>query len=321
VPKIVCVAGSPSIDKLFEIERLVPGSIHRPDEFLQVPGGKGLNVARAAAALGAEVVAAGLLAGPTGRWIEETLRNGGIIGRFVWTDGQTRSSLSVSDRETGGMTEFYEADTAGTAEAWRQLDEVVRSALTEASWCVLSGTLPLGSPSDGYANLIAAAQALGADTALDVRGSALSEAIAAGPTLVKINRNEAEELLAGSIDGVDGALEAAAEVRRLAGGEGHAAAITLGVAGAVLVDPAGEAWFGRIDLRGRYPVGCGDSFLAAVVVARDRGETWPSALARALGTAAANAERPGAGRFEISRALQLGRLARATVSEAGRKVN
>ena len=52
---ILCVAANPSIDRLFTVERLVPGSIHRPAEFVQVPGGKGLNVARAAAALGGDV--------------------------------------------------------------------------------------------------------------------------------------------------------------------------------------------------------------------------------------------------------------------------
>src|ERR1700757_239135 len=107
---ILCVAGSPSIDKLFQVERVVHGEIHRPDGFIQVPGGKGLNVARAAAALGADVVVTGVLGGPAGRWIETELKSQRIAGRFVWTGGQTRSALSVADRETGSLTEFYEAD-------------------------------------------------------------------------------------------------------------------------------------------------------------------------------------------------------------------
>jgi hypothetical protein len=45
---IVCVAANPSIDKLFEVERLVAGGIHRPIGFVQTAGGKGLNVARSA---------------------------------------------------------------------------------------------------------------------------------------------------------------------------------------------------------------------------------------------------------------------------------
>jgi len=47
---IVCVAANPSIDKLFEVERLTLGAIHRPLGFVQVAGGE----AKAAHSLGAE---------------------------------------------------------------------------------------------------------------------------------------------------------------------------------------------------------------------------------------------------------------------------
>jgi len=312
---IVCVAGSPSIDKLFEIERLVPGAIHRPESFVQVAGGKGLNVARAASALGAQVVATGLLAGPAGRWIDQALRADGVTGQFVWTEGQTRSSLSVSDRQTAVLTEFYEADAAGSPDAWAQLEKTARRLFSGARWCVLSGSLPLGSPHDGYARLAAAAHAAGARTALDVRGEPLGEALRALPSLVKINRDEAEELLGGPVPGVDGARRAVLEIRRLAGGDGHAAAVTLGAAGAVLVDPDGASWFGHLEAHGRYPVGCGDSFLAGLVVALDRGDSWPEALALALGVAAANAELPGAARFDLERVGALAASARVASAQ------
>ena len=54
---IVCVAANPSVDKLFQVELVVPGGIHRPSGYVQVAGGKGLNAARAAATLGADVLA------------------------------------------------------------------------------------------------------------------------------------------------------------------------------------------------------------------------------------------------------------------------
>jgi hypothetical protein len=63
---IVCVAANPSIDKLFEVERLIEGAIHRPVGFVQVAGGKGLNAARAAHSLGAEVQVAAILRGHAG---------------------------------------------------------------------------------------------------------------------------------------------------------------------------------------------------------------------------------------------------------------
>lgn len=84
---ILCVAPNPSIDKLFEVERLEPGEIHRPTSFTQVPGGKGLNVARAAATLGADVHVVALLGGHAGRWIADEI---GLPLTAVWTTAETR---------------------------------------------------------------------------------------------------------------------------------------------------------------------------------------------------------------------------------------
>ena len=312
---ILCVAGSPSIDKLFEVQRLVPGTIHRPTSFLQVPGGKGLNVARAAAALGTEVVAAGVLAGPAGKWIEEALRTDGVVGRFVWANGQTRSALSVLDLESGAMTEFYETAGAVGSEAWSELEETVTALLPQASWCALSGSLPPDAPTAGYATIIAEARKSGIRTAVDVRAAPLVAALHAQPDLVKINRYEAEELLGSAVPGVEAAKHAARQIRARAGGDGHAAAVTLGVEGAVLIDADGTAWHGRSDVEGRYPVGSGDAFLAGLLAALGQGESWPKSLALAVGAAAANAEQPGAGRLDPERAAQLGAGAEALLRD------
>jgi len=53
-------------------------------------------------------------------------------------------------------------------------------------------------------------------------------------------------------------------------------------------------------------VGSGDAFLAGLLVALERGDPWPSAIALALGAAAANAESPGAGHLDPARARARG---------------
>jgi fructose-1-phosphate kinase PfkB-like protein len=58
-------------------------------------------------------------------------------------------------------------------------------------------------------------------------------------------------------------------------------------------------------VRGRYPVGSGDAFLAGLVTALDRGDGWEDALRSALGAGAANAEMPGAARLDPDRARAL----------------
>jgi 1-phosphofructokinase/tagatose 6-phosphate kinase len=142
--------------------------------------------------------------------------------------------------------------------------------------------------------------------ALDSEGELLRLALWGGPDVVKVNAHEAAGLLDVATDTREGAVTAARELRERAGGAGHAGLVTRGADGVVLAAPDGSCWEGRLYVRGRYPVGSGDSFLAGLVVALDRtpGE-WGEALQLALGAATANAELAGAGRLEPARAVAL----------------
>jgi fructose-1-phosphate kinase PfkB-like protein len=73
----------------------------------------------------------------------------------------------------------------------------------------------------------------------------------------------------------------------------------------VLAAPDASMHEGRLYVRGRYPVGSGDAFLAGLVTALDRGDDWEAALRLALGAATANAEMPGAGKLDPARASAL----------------
>ncbi len=303
---IVCVAANPSIDKLFEVDRLVHGDIHRPEHYVALPGGKGLHVAQVAVALGSTAIVTGILAGHSGRWIADQLAAEGVGGRFVWAAaGETRSSLSVADRATGRLTEFYESGTQVAAHEWRELEQSVSDLITDASWLALAGSLPPGAPDDGYARLISIAHRAGVATAVDSRADGLALSLAAQPDLVKINAHEAGQLLHRAITSIDDAHEAARTIRRRAGGSGHAAVITLGEEGVVAIDPGAAARHARVQARGRYPVGSGDALLGGLLVGLDRGDPWPAAIALALGAAAANAESRGAGRLDPARAQEL----------------
>lgn len=301
---ILAVAANPSIDKLFEIDRLNPGTIHRPRAFVQVPGGKGLNVARAAHSLGADVHATGILGGHAGRWLAEALAGEGVPGTFAWVDGETRASLSVADTETGGLTEFYERGQDIGPDGWERLEHVVRSEIVGRSWMTMSGNLPPGAPDDGYARLTAIARDAGVRVALDARERALAEGIVACPDLVKVNQEEAGWLLGTAVSSPEDARVAADALRARLDGAG-VGIVTCGAEGALVAGPDGGVLHGRLYARGPYPVGSGDSFLGGLVTALERGDPWPEAVAHALGAAAANAEMPGAGRLDPARAADL----------------
>lgn len=302
---ILCVAGNPAIDKVFEIDRIAVGEIHRPSGLTKRPGGKGLNVACAAGRLGAEVTVSGLLGGHAGRWIEDQLAGEPIEGSFVWTSVETRSSLSVADRETRSLTEFYEESPPIDRGDWDRLVGAVGELIGRARWMTISGTVPPGAPVDGYAPMIRAAHAAGVPVALDARGRTLADVLGERPTVVKINGSEAAEILGMPVHDPASALQACIRIRELIGGEGHAAGVTLGRDGAVVVGPSGDGCFLTVDAVGAYPVGSGDAFLAGLACGLAQGAPWSDAARLAVGTAAANAEVPGAGVLDRKRALEL----------------
>jgi 1-phosphofructokinase family hexose kinase len=303
---IACLAPSPSIDRLFEVRSLEPGGIHRPTRFVQVAGGKGLNVARSAAALAAEVRAVALLGGYAGRWIADELSRIGLPFDATWCRGETRSCLSVADVHAASLTEFYEASPPVSSAEWEDFARAAQAAAASAAWTTVSGSLPSGAPADAYEQLDSA----GVNVAMDT--TALGSA---RPALAKVNATEAAALTGIVVGSPGAAVDAAYALCRRIGGEGHAAAVTYGGDGAVLVAPDESAWRGSLAAAGRYPVGSGDAFLAGMVSAVDAGEEWPNALAAALGAAAANAELPGAGLLDGERARTL--AARAVVEPAG----
>ena len=304
--RLVTVAPNPSIDRLYELDRLVRDAVNRPRVETRVAGGKGLNVARAARALGAEVAAVALLAGHAGQWIAETLAAEGIDARLAWADGETRTCVAIHDGSDGTLTELNEAGPEVGPAAWQAFVDALRTELAtgDAGLVAISGTLPPGAPVDGLAELARVATDAGVAVALDAAGTALERALATHPWLVKVNVAEARATL--GLDPLDpaaagsgGEAEAVGLARELAGRSGGAAVVTRGPAGAVAVDADGATYrVGAQAVRGPYPVGSGDAFLAGLAVGRLEGRSLAGSLELAATAAAMNALTRGAGRLE-----------------------
>jgi 1-phosphofructokinase family hexose kinase len=301
---IAFVSASPSIDRLLHVDTVRVGEIHRPRDVVAVPGGKGLNAARAAHGLGAGVVAIALLGGHAGRWIAGELRSEGVAVEVVPCPGETRTSLSVAADEPPGLTEFYEPAPEVDEAVWAALEAAVESVARDVRWVAVAGSLPPGAPEGAYARLSEVARRGGASVALDARGAGLAAGLEAQPDFVKVNAAEAAEL----------GIATAAALRAAAGGGDRAAAITHGAEGMELALPSGRELRATPPAIGPYPVGSGDAALGGFLAALDAGGDWEAALALAAGAAAANAERPGAGRLDGARALILAREAADRVS-------
>ena len=136
--RIVVVVANPSIDRLLEVEAIRLGSVHRPDRVVAVAGGKGLNAARAAHALGGSVVAVTILGGHAGAWILEQLEAVGLRTRAITVDAETRTCVSVLDRGSGRLTEFYEPGRAVPDRAFAEVERAVETELAAGDVRVLA---------------------------------------------------------------------------------------------------------------------------------------------------------------------------------------
>jgi len=301
--RLVAIAPNPSIDRLYELDQLRIDAVNRPGRETLVAGGKGLNVARAAASLGADVTAIALLAGHAGRWIADALAGEGLSSRLAWCDGETRSCIAIRDASDESLTELNEAGPNVDLAAWGRLVGALRAELSAGGvgLVTVSGSLPPGAPRDGVAQLVAASREAGVPVGIDCSGEALRRALPERPTLVKLNLAEAASTLSGArADAPNGdEVTAVALARELAEQTGGASVVTRGLGGAIGVAPDGRIL--RISppsIRGSYPVGSGDAFMAGVATAMLAGSPFQEAVRLGAAAAAANSQRRGAGRLE-----------------------
>lgn len=306
--RLVCVAPNPSIDRLYEVERLLPCAIHRPTLSVAVPGGKGLNAARAAHTLGADVVAVTILRGHAGRWIEEQLTRLGVRSRVTWAPGETRTCISIHDPDTEGLTEIYDRGEPLAPSDWTAVEDLVAEEIgAGAELLTISGGIPPGVDDDAFGRICGAAQRSGVKVLLDVYGAGLVGALRERPWLVKVNAAEAAELLGRRIEAESEALEAAREIRRRGA---EVAIVTIGRSGAVASLPDGDLRVPPPATIGPYGVGSGDAFLGGLAAGLLSGQSVPDATHLASAAAATAAQTPGPGNLDPDLARRLNQTER-----------
>jgi 1-phosphofructokinase family hexose kinase len=309
---VLLVAGpNLTIDRTLEIDELVLGSEVRFTRAEITPGGKGVNVARAASRLGCDTTLVALAPGHTGAAVARLIADEGLRLRTVPVVGEVRSSAIVLERG-GRVSVFNEPGPQLGPRYWEAYVEAIAGELPRHRALVCSGSVPPGIAEDAYARLISEAASRSLLTVVDASGPLLSRALDAGPDIVTPNLSEAEALLGG---GPRSEVEPrAADARERALGAARAlvkersarvAIVTAGAAGAA-VAWRGEALFVEaVSVPVVNPIGAGDVFVAGLICALDAGHTLGAAVTAAVGAAAAGVERPLAGDLDPERARAL----------------
>ncbi len=288
---ILTVTLNPSLDQTLFVEKLIVGDTNRVGRVESDAGGKGINLSRIAAQIGAKTLATGLLGGPTGTHIRAVLDVAEVAHDFEEIAAETRSNFNIESASGDPPTTINARGPQVQIDEWARFCDRFHSHLNGADWVCFCGSLPPGVPADAYSQMVRIAKAEGKQTLVDADGDAMHAVMALGPTLIKPNEKEAERLLGRKIEDP---IQAAVELFELQGDPDAMTILSLGADGAVLATSAGT-WRGHSpDIEAVSSVGSGDSMLGAFLARLTAGDPVEIAFQWGLAAGAATATTNGA---------------------------
>lgn len=283
---VVTLTLNPALDMSSDVPALIPDQKLRCSDPLLDPGGGGLNVSRAIAALGGESLALVALGGLTGDRLAGLIRTEGVPFLALTAPGETRQSLTVTETTTGRQYRFMLPGPKWSEADQERVFTLLRASARPGAYGVISGSQPPGVPVDFPARLARAMPGL--NVVLDTSGPALIEAVSnpiPGLAILRMDGEEAESLAghqlvsrSDSADFAEGLVKA---------GVAQTVIVARGADGSVLVDKDRRIFAKAAKVKVKSTVGAGDSFVAGLVLTLARGDGPEAALA--MGTASASA--------------------------------
>ncbi|ACJ33843.1 Fructose-1-phosphate kinase [Anoxybacillus flavithermus WK1] len=194
---------NPSVDYVVEAQQIELGKLNRATKTSYFPGGKGINVSRVLKRLHIHNIALGFIGGFTGQFIADELKREHILTDFITVRGQTRLNIKLKgERET----EINGEGPVISDEHKEALIDKIKQ-LKKGDILVLAGSLPPSIDDTFYVMMMEEAKKRKVAVVVDTSGSALKQAIAYEPFLLKPNQMELGELFGVSIHSRDQIIE------------------------------------------------------------------------------------------------------------------
>lgn len=269
--RIVVVGGINMDLHLFGGRRHSTGSALLVDHYLTQPGGKGSNVARAAARLGAEVHLVGRIGDDEfGHRCVDAIRSDGVDVTHVSTSSAPTGFVAI-ELDRGRHRTLVFAPGANDELAWSRVEPVV-GAVGPGDLVIVQPEIPT--------EVLAPLTRLAASGAIDLfvdpaPPERMTSATLRAAEVVTPDRAEAAALV-GRADTSEIWPELAAAELRAAGA--RTVIVKTGATGAVLADEHEVQRIPTLTVEARDETGAGDVFIAALAVRRSEGAGWSEAV-------------------------------------------
>lgn len=282
---IVTVTLNPALDKTLILDTFYISEVNRVVSIREDAGGKGINVSNLITSLGGDTIATGVVAGPTGDFIEKQLTQLGTAYDFVHTEGNTRTNTKVVDIQNKTHTDINEPGVPLTNEALEQVEEKIFKHVEEDGIVVFSGSVPKNLGKDIYGKLITKVKQKGIKTILDADGELLQKGMEAGPYLIKPNINELEMLYGKKFSSMEETIRYAKDMLKYGI---EIIALSMGADGCAFITKDKTYFAKAIPVEVKSTVGAGDSMVAALAYAIQQKTPFEEAIKLAVAAATAS---------------------------------
>lgn len=300
---ILCVNTNAAIDKTLIVENFQLSTIHRPNECLVLPGGKGINVARALKEMGESSEVIGWVGGFTGNLIEEKLNDEGINFQFIHTSSETRECISILDPVHNTMTEIYERGSSVPLMFVNDFITLYSEKLPFVDLVTISGSIPPGVTDNLYSKLICLAKEYNIPVLVDTSGKSLEDSLYnETPTLIKPNRQELSQLISRDLLTL---YDIENSVELLSCEFSTIFAVSLGSQGLMYVDQGNILYAQPPKVNSVSAVGSGDCLLAGLAIGIKNNFEIKDMLQLAVSMGTANTLSIGAGIFQYENVEKL----------------
>lgn len=280
-----------AIDMNIFSDSLLPGVVNRTRHTEYCPNGKGVNVALVLHHFQQPAHILGIFGGFTGHYIVDELRTRKIPVSPAWVDEPTRINIFIND----GAQEYKLVNPGSFInDDCKQQITTILTKLPDATYLVISGSLPKGIESRFYSEILHICQMKDIAVILDISHPSLRQLLEYKPLLIKPNDEELQAIFGLSVNNDQQAISALTELHK-SGAQN--VLITLGAKGMYFSNGT-ERWFCSAPEIELVSSACaGDASLAAFLSLWLTGASVEDALKRASATGADVAGSAGLGQL------------------------
>ena len=281
--RIATVTLNPAFDLVGRLARIEIGEVNTVETLGLYPAGKGINVAKVLAELGAKLSVTGFLGEENQGDFVQAFAQNGVDDKFYRIAGKTRINVKITETEADVTDLNFLGFEIGEKD-WEAFTHQSQTWESQYDLVAVCGSLPRGVTPEQFAAWLESLHQQGLKVVLDSSNAALTAGLTAHPWLVKPNRRELEVWAGRSLHTVEEVIEAAEQLRS------HGienVIISMGEKGSVWLNSEGV-------LQAQPPhcenvvstVGAGDSMVAGLIYGFSQGWSKEKTLSFASATSA-----------------------------------